>query len=268
MSAVRAPRRQRQRGAAALFVVAMLCFGMVLVASLAQRNVLVEEIRSANELRSRSAFAAAEAGLEWALARVNDPAPVDATCRRSADPAATSFRARMLTIDATSGGVVPRVWHDAGAPLPLQAACVRGAEGWSCSCPANGRPSLPDLGSGTLAPAFFVELAAASRPGVVRVVATGCTKASASSGCASADANGREATARVEIAWALLPALRSAPVAALSVGGDVDFGAAALGVANVERSSGGVALHAGGRVMATSLRISGPPGAPLGESIA
>jgi Tfp pilus assembly protein PilX len=51
MNAMPARRSQRQRGVAALFVVAMLCFVMVLVAALAQRNVLVEELRSANELR-------------------------------------------------------------------------------------------------------------------------------------------------------------------------------------------------------------------------
>jgi len=258
----------RQRGAAALFVVVMLCFAMVLVGALAQRNVVVEEQRSANELRSRIAFAAADAGLEWALARINDSTPIGATCRPSADPAATTFRARVLRIDAASGAVTPTTWNDAGSAVALQAACVRGGAGWTCSCPTNGRPVLPAVDGGALAPAFFVELAAASRPGVVRVVATGCTKAAVASGCAAADASGREATARVEIAWALLPALRSVPVAALTVGGDLDVGAAALGVANVDSASGGLAVHAGGRVVATALRIDAPPGAPLGGSIA
>jgi Tfp pilus assembly protein PilX len=268
MIAMNACSSSRQRGAAALFVVVMLCFAMVLVAALAQRNIVVEEQRSANELRSRIAFAAADAGLEWALARINDPTPIGATCLPSADPAATSFRARVLRIDAASGAVTPTTWNDAGSALPLQAACIRGSAGWTCSCPTNGRPTLPAVDGGALAPAFFVELAASSRPGVVRAVATGCTKAAVASGCAPADAGGREATARVEIAWALLPALRSAPVAALTVAGDLDVGAASLGVANVDAASGGLAVHAGGRVVATALRIDAPPGAPLGGSIA
>jgi len=261
----RPPRRQR--GAAALFVTVMLCFVTVLAVALAQRNVLVEEQRSANELRSSTAAAAADAGLDWALARINDPTPTTAACLPSGDAAAPSFRARMLRIDAVDGTVAPATWNDAGTETPLQAACIRNAAGWACSCPANGRPLLAGADSAAIAPAFFVELSRSARPGVVHVVATACTKASFDTGCAAANATGREATARIETSWALLPALRSAPAAALTVGGDVDAGAAALGADNRDAASGALAIHAGGRVVATALRIGAPPGAPLGASI-
>ena len=261
----RLPRHQR--GAAALFVTVMLCFVTVLAVALLQRNVLVEEQRSANELRSSTAAAAADAGLDWALARINDPTPTTAACLPSGDPAASSFRGRMLRIDAADGSVAPVTWNDAGTERPLQAACIRNAAGWACSCPANERPLLPAADSGAIAPAFFVELARSARPGVVRVVATGCTKAGTDTGCATANATGREATARIETAWALLPALRSAPAAALTVGGDLDVGAAPLGAHNRDASSGALALHAGGRVLAAALRIGAPPGAPLGASV-
>lgn len=262
----RPPRHQR--GAAALFVTVMLCFVTVLAVALAQRNVLVEEQRSANELRSSIASAAADAGLDWALARINDPAPSTAACQPSGDATALSFRSRMLRIDATAGTVTPITWNDAGTETPLRAACIRNAAGWACNCPANGRPTLAAADTGAIAPAFFVELAPSARPGVVRVIATACTKASADAGCEAASAIGREAMARVETAWALLPALRSAPAAALTVGGDVDVGGAALGVHNRDALSGALAIHAGGRVLANALRIGTPPGAPLGASIA
>ena len=48
--------RRRQRGVAALFVTVLLCFAMVLAVAVAHRNVGVEELRSANELRAASAF--------------------------------------------------------------------------------------------------------------------------------------------------------------------------------------------------------------------
>jgi len=72
------PLRSRagQRGVAALFVTVMLCFAMVLAVAVAHRNVVVEEQRSANELRAASAFEAAEAGLDWALASINDPSRI------------------------------------------------------------------------------------------------------------------------------------------------------------------------------------------------
>jgi hypothetical protein len=255
-----------QRGAAALFVVTMLCFVTVLAVALAHRNVLVEEQRSANELRSHTGFAAADAGLEWALARINDATPMAATCLPSGDAATPSFRDRMLRIVAASGAVTPTTWDDAGRATPLRAACVRGAAGWACSCPATGRPMLPAVAVGALAPTFFVELAPSTRPGVVRVLATGCTRTSADR-CAADTAAGREASAAVEAAWALMPALRSAPAAALTIGGDLAVGAASLGVANAEAAGGGLAIDAGGRIVASALRIGAPLGATLGQAI-
>lgn len=258
----------RQRGVAALFVTVMLCFAMILAVAAAQRNVVVEEQRSANELRAASAFEAAEAGLEWAIARINDPGRIGTDCLPSAEPAASSFRQRMVRIDLPAGDLVARTWDDAGTPTPVQAACVRGGAGWVCSCPAGGRATLPALAGTGLAPAFVVELAASSRADIVRVVATGCTRTGAGAVCAASNDTPAEATARLEAAWALLPALRSVPVAALTVRGDVDVGAASLGVANVDAASGALAVQAGGRIAATALRIGAPPGASLGASLA
>lgn len=262
----RSPRRQR--GVAALFVTVMLCLAMVLAIAVAHRNVVVEEQRSANEARAAIAFEAAEAGLEWALARVNDPSRMGPNCLPSADATARSFRDRLIRIDVPSGEFTPRTWNDAGTPARLQAACVRGADGWVCSCPAGGRPALPAPLGTALAPAFVVELAAASRPDVVRVVATGCTRTGAGGACAASTDVANEATARLEVAWALVPALRAVPAAALTVQGDVDIGAASLGVHNTDAASGGLAVHAGGRIAASALRVGVPRGSPLGTSLA
>ncbi|HEV7578343.1 MAG TPA: hypothetical protein VGO85_20110 [Caldimonas sp.] len=261
-------QRSRQRGVAALFVTAMLCFVMVLAVAVAHRNVAVEEQRSANELRAASAFEAAEAGLEWALARINDPTRIDADCLPSGDPAAPSFRERMVRIGLPLGDLAPATWNDAGAATPLQAACVRDATGWHCRCPASGRPDLPTPAGTAIAPAFVVELAASSRADVVRIVATGCTRTGAGTTCAASSGAAQEATARLEAAWALLPALRAAPAAALTAQGDVDVGTASLGVHNGDATSGAIALHAGGRIAAAALRVGTPPGAPLGASLA
>ena len=260
--------RARQHGVAALFVTVMLCFAMVLAVAVAHRNVVVEEQRSANELRAASAFEAAEAGLEWALARINDPSRIGADCLPSADAGALSFRERLVRIDVASGDLAPRTWMDGATPVPLQAACVRGADGWTCRCPAGGRPVLPASVGNAMAPAFIVEVAASTRPNVVRVLATGCTRSAAGATCAaSVDAAG-EATTRLEAAWAMLPALRAAPAAALTVQGDVDVAAASLGVHNVDAASGALAVRAGGRIGAAALRIGAPPGASLGASLA
>ncbi|MEO5844242.1 MAG: hypothetical protein ABIQ33_05325 [Caldimonas sp.] len=259
---------RHQRGVAALFVIVMLCFAMVLAVAVAHRNVFVEEQRSANELRAASAFEAAEAGLEWALARVNDPARLGPDCLPSRDVAALSFRQRMIRIAVPAGDLTPQSWNDAGTPTPLQAACVRGADGWNCSCPANGRPVLPLPGGLAVAPTFVVELAPSSRRDIVRVIATGCTRSGAGATCAASSDAANEAAARLEAAWTLVPALRAVPAAALTVQGDVDIGAAPVGVHNADAASGALAVHAGGRIAAAALRVGAPPGASLGASLA
>jgi len=260
--------RVGQRGVAALFVTVMLCFAMVLAVAVAHRNVVVEEQRSANELRAASAFEDAEAGLDWALARINDPARIGADCRPSADAAALSFRERMVRIAVPSGDIAPRTWMNGATPMPLQAACVRGADGWACRCPAGGRPALPASVGSAMAPAFVVELAASTRRDVVRMRATGCTRNGAGAICAASVDAANEATARLEAAWAMLPALRAAPAAALTVHGDVDVGAASLGVHNVDAAVGALAIRAGGRIGGSALRIGAPAGASLGASLA
>ena len=85
-----------QRGAASLPVTSLLCFAMVLAVAYANRNLVVEERASANQYRSAQAFEAAEAGLEWSLARLNDSDRIGSDCRPSGDPADLGFRERSL----------------------------------------------------------------------------------------------------------------------------------------------------------------------------
>ena len=171
---------------AALFVTVMLCFAMVLAVAVAQRNVVVEEARSANELRAASAFEAAEAGLDWALARINDPLRIGADCLPSADPAALSFRDRFLRIGVPSGSLAPSTWSDAGTPTPLQAACVRGAAGWRCSCPTGDRPAPARAARhGRGAGLRHRPSPQAPRADVIRIVVDGCTRSDAGAPCAA-----------------------------------------------------------------------------------
>ena len=121
---------------------------------------------------------------------------------------------------------------------------------------------------GATAPAFAVVLAAGPRPGLIRVIANGCTRAGASGVCTATATIDHEASARHEALWAWVPALRSPPAAALTVRGDVVAGTAALGVHNPDRASAGLALHAGGRIDAAALRVSAPSGSSTGASIA
>jgi hypothetical protein len=256
----------QQRGAASLLVTALLCFAMVLAIAYANRNLVVEERASANQYRSAQAFEAAEAGLEWSLARLNDSERIGVDCLPSGNLADRGFRERSLQMAASTGVITPVAWDDAGTLVPLQAACVRDGAGWSCSCPAAGPPALPAPAGSATAPAFSVSFLAGPRPGLVRVVSAGCTR-SAGACAATADAN-HEASARLEAVFALMPSLRAAPAAALTARGRVDAGAAALGAHHREAASGGLAVHAGGTIAGSALRLTVPAGAPLGEALA
>ena len=153
----------------------LLVFAMLIVVAVGNRNAVVETRASANQYRSTQSFEAAEAGLEWALARLNDDTPIGDDCLPSADPARPSFRERYLRDDGT-GFAAPPGTTPASA-TPLQAACVRGDEGWSCSCPASGAAVVADPEGSATVPVFTLRFTDGPRPGIVRAIASGCTRA-------------------------------------------------------------------------------------------
>ena len=210
----------RQRGAAALGVTLLLLFVMTLVAGFASRNLVFEQRSSANQARSTQAFEAAEAGLQWAQAMLNRGTTIGADCEPGAVPGDTSFRDRFLAYDAASGRFTPRTWNDAGANRDLQAACVLGENGWSCSCPSAGPPAWSAAPTGGGHPAFVLQFVAVPRSGIVQLVATGCDGAIPACLPGSPSASPGGASARVQVLLGLLPALATVPVAALTAGTD------------------------------------------------
>ncbi|HJV63145.1 MAG TPA: PilX N-terminal domain-containing pilus assembly protein [Albitalea sp.] len=254
---------QRQRGAAALIVTLILFFVMTLVAAYANRNNIFEQRASANQYRATQAAEAAEAGVEWALAMLNDPRPIDEQCRPSAED--TSFRERYLHVDAVSGSQSPATWDDLGTPTTLQAVCVRQGAGWDCSCPAAGR-SVPALASeADDSPAFVVAFASHGRPGVVSLQASGCTRLAGP--CNAGAAAPADATATLHADVGLLPGLVTLPVAPLTVKGSVHAGRAALGLHNGDADSGGATVQAGAEFVAANASLTTAPGAPVAGSI-
>ena len=252
-----------QRGAAALIVTMVLFFAMLLAAAYANRNLVFEQRSSANQYRSTQAFEAAEAGLEWAQAQLNSAARIGADCQASTDPAAPTFRERFLSRNAT--GLAGNTWSNGALAVPLQAACVRGEAGWTCSCPAQGHPQPAAPATPGLHPAFALEFVAGGKPGIVKLVSHGCTGPAGA--CAPGSTSKADASARVEVALGLLPALGTAPAAPLTARGRVNT-AAALGVHNPDAGSGGLVVHAGGGIAAPLLRVTPPAGTPVADVLA
>ena len=258
--------RGRQSGIAALAVTVLLVFAMLLGIGFVNRNLIFEQRASANQYRATQAFEAAEAGLEWAVARLADNQRIGSDCLPSTDAAAPSFRNRHLGWSPTSAAFSPLTWQSGGVAIPVQPACVRAEAGWICSCPAANAASLVVPATLAPAPAFSVRFQAAAQPGLVRIVVVGCS--SLGGPCAPGAGGGVDATATVQALLGLVPALRTAPAAALTVRGDVGADAGGLGVHNRDAASGGLALHAGGAVGALPARTSAPAGAPSTAAIA
>ena len=252
------PASQRQqRGAAALIVTMVLFFAMTLAAAYVNRNLVFEQRISANQYRATQAFEAAEAGLEWALAQLNNPLKLEADCRPGTSAQAKTFRERYLGFDAASATHTPTHWTHAAQTMALQPTCVRSGTGWDCACPASGHPSLAvPAQSGSLA-AFSIRFVKATQPGALRVVADGCT--SLAGACLPGSGSMPDATAQAQQLVALVPGLASAPAAPLTVKDSVAT-SAALGLHNTDAASGGSVVHAGGAVTTPNARVSSVPG--------
>lgn len=257
----------RQRGVASLAVTLLLFFAMCLVAAYANRGVLFEQRASANQYRAAQAFEAAEAGIEWAIAQLNQPQRINGQCRPSTDAADTSFRERFVQSQPDTGRLAPVSWTLGSTAIALQPACVRAATGWSCRCPSNSLPSLDavDPSDSMPHPAFAVQFSAEAQPGLIRITSTGCS--SAAGPCRPGAAGRPDASARLQVVLGLLPGLRVAPTAALTAQGSVDVGTAALGVHNPDVASGGVTVRTGGSLIGSALRLSTAPGGAAGASV-
>ncbi len=248
-----------QRGAASLSVSLLLLLTMLLSAAYAHRGLLFEQRSSANQYRAAQAFEAAEAGIDWAIAQLNQPWPVNERCEPLPAASGSSFRERYLSVNTVSAQHEPLVWRHGAQDIALQPGCVHSAQGWSCTCPSNGWPDLPAAHSDDLAPqpAFSVQFSAEPRPGLVRLTATGCSNAAGA--CRPGTAGRADAVVRLQVLLGLLPGVSVLPQAALTARGAVDA-TGALGVLNVDAASGGLTVRAGGSLSGTALRLSTAPG--------
>jgi hypothetical protein len=254
-------RRALQRGMSTLVVASIVLVAVVLVVGFAHRGLLLEQRSSSNQYKAAQAFEAAEAGLDWAIAQLNDATPIGNDCRAGSDAAALSFRERYLEADA-EGEWTPRT---GGAPT----RCARPAGGeWACRCPSPGAEAAdappPGPAAATNAStSFSVQLWPAGRPGQLRLVASGC---SGTVPCGSGAAGTSEAVARAQVLLARVPGLGSEPAAALTARSSVSIAGAAFQLHHASASSGGMTLHAGGAVDAPGLQLNSAPGAPAAAS--
>lgn len=258
--------RGSQRGAVALVVALVLVFGMALVAFFANRDMIFEQKTSANQYRYTRAFEMAEAGLEWATARLNDdifllnaPSCVPET-PTSQGTEKKSFRDRYLGVPST----VPPAFSISSVPRPGCSVAAGGAQ--TCSCPTAG--NSPTLGSAA-DPRFSVEFRPVAGDALaVEIISYGCTNAGADG--APCDPNATpvpDATAVVRAVFKVRPKFPNAPGAGL-VAGSAAVSGGNLNVINLDVASNGITINSGTTVdLGTGTSVTTLPGTPPRASV-
>jgi hypothetical protein len=272
------------RGAASLAVVLVLFFIVAMVAAYTNRSLIFEQRTSANSYRSARALAAADAGIDWALAMLNGGA-IDTQCQPSTAPTNDDFKTRYLTLKP-DGGFAPRTWpkpaHYVNTPNDIQAQPACSADpttgSWHCSCRKDGPPSQLNVANLTT-PAFVIGFVPErERPGIVAIRARGChvvrsgvvdaTNINSLDSCHVNDMTATDtsvkgavmadATAIVRASLGLVSALPVAPTAAVTALGNVNQTSGTLNVSNPDPATG-LALMAGGTI-SSATNVAGPAG--------
>lgn len=253
--------RSRSGGAAVLGLVTLLFFALSMASLYTHRHQVIEQRSLTQQLRAVQAHEAAEAGLQWLLARLNS-GPVDARCQATASPGAPRLRERWLQHEADSGRWIPRLSAAGEAPW---AECVHVPDepSWRCTCPAEGTPLAGETPGEAASPGFRVRLVEVSdRPGLVGAEVVGCTRAGEACLGFSGSPHGHEGRATLSALLVFAPALATAPAAALTARGSVILDEAHPQLIDAHPESTGWTVHAGGGVQVRPGSLQGRAGTP------
>lgn len=257
--------RRAVRGAAALAFVMLLFFTMSMVSLYTHRHLLLEQRTAVHHQRASQAHEAAEAGLQWLLARLN-AGPSEPSCQPSVPAEGRRLRDDLLRSTDPDGQLEPAV-SEAGTPLAV--TCVHEGQAWQCRCPQGAGPSPDADGEGATGPAFQARLLqAGSRPGIIGVEVVGCTVGRASCLAFDGAAAEHEGRASVSALLAFKPALATAPAAALTARGDVALDEGAPRLVDADPDGHGWTVHAGGTVRVSPGSLQGRPGSPAELTVA
>lgn len=220
------------------------------------RALLFEQRASASQIRAVRAQEAAQAGIDWAVARLNDPRAVDAQCQPTTQAANTTpatVRARWERSVATNVAWRPACAQKATEP------------DWHCQCPDSGAGQIPAAEPSVDAPSFSVSLQAGARAGLWTLTADGCSHPGPN--CGADLANEPDGRYRVGAVLATLGQVVQPPLAALTSAGAVVLSEGAT-VVNTDATSGGATVHSGATVaVQPPAKVFGPPGQPAAAGL-
>lgn len=241
---------RKQRGATTLIVSLILLFGMTLIAFFVNRSMLFEQKTSANQLRSTKAFEAAEAGIEWATAMLNDPRYIDESCT-TAGTNTQSFRKKYLLPYNAATGFTPATTARPGCSI----STTTGTPVLSCSCPdtPSTNPSLTSTTDATFTVTFDPVDTTTPDNESVLITSYGCTAAGGGDRCVPGNTNNADAYQKISVIVKLRPTVRAVPAAAITTGGSLQLTSAASSITNTDPGSNGILVNAGGGINTTTV---------------
>ncbi len=197
-------RTSIMHGGATLLILMALLLAMALLMVMAHRATMFEQLSSTHQQRSQHAFEAAQAGLEWALAQLNQPQPLNAQCQPTSAPGWGRFRDR----PALAG--------------TLTAHCTQNAaQDWACQCPNPGQAITPLSSTATPPLSFGITLTPDSPPRGLKISSTGCVGGQVCQ--APGNSPLPEAALQTHISVGYMPSLGLQPKAALTIRGKADL---------------------------------------------
>lgn len=249
-------RLNAQRGVGTLAVAVVLLLASAIAMVYLNRTILFEQKASANQVRSTTAFEAAEAGLQWAASMLNQPFDISANCVFDTTTNISFRRKYVQTTFATSPNVV--------AATTVFPGCTIGAAGaLTCSCPAAGAAALAPT---TPQPGFTLAFAnVAGDVESVEVTSTGCA-ALAGQACTPANAASADATAKVRVILKMRRVVRAVPASALTCGTSCAL-SGSFSVVNYDAATNGITINAGSGVTGSSGAVGTVPGVPPSNSV-
>lgn len=259
----------KQRGAAALAMAMVLLFAMTVIAFFANRSQIFEQRTSANQVRYSKGFELAEAGMEWAIARLNDPLTLTAgTCTPGVGAGLLSFRDRYVRPTAADATHATGWFNVVSTSYPgCEVNPSTGAA--TCSCPAAGAATL----STPTQPRFriqfnFVTVAnnATTDDQAIEIISRGCTNADPCD--PSQAATSSDSSTLIRTLVKVRPTFPTIPGAGM-ISGSTTLVGGSINVINTDTKSNGITINTGSTVEinANGFWVQSLPGTAPAQSI-
>jgi hypothetical protein len=248
-----------ERGVITLLMLLALTLSMSILMATGHRQIIFEQSSARTHAQSAQAFEAAQAGIEWALAHLNESAALNNWCQSSNGSMNNSNST--ATLNFKERYLAPELLDNSSTAIRLGPHCTQDQNNqWACQCPKptlqSDTPVLPNSHVPVYPAArrsFALELKQGVQPGVIDITSTGCVTAQ-DTPCNLTPAEMLDTQAKTHLSAGRIPALAIEPSAALTARGFVNLGPIAWVIGSSNPMQLAWPIHAGAAIDAPNLK--------------